>query len=378
MRSVTLVSRSLRSGALLASFALFMSVGGAGCSSCNKTAGIAATRDDMALVPREVNFVAQANFKKLRSTAVWKRFIDFTDSSPEQKAKYAELVKQTGLDPFKQIDSGFLALPAANAGGDFAAILRGGPFDEDKLVAYVKTQLKNEGGDVVPSDYHGRKRYTDGRGGTSFVCFLDKSTIVLGSDAWTKKIIDQAAKPGSEGSADSAQANVELAALVKKTRSDGAMWGAGLVAADVRARLAANDQLKSAGSMKDVYMSIDMTGGFKFDAVVDLGSDADATDLATRLKDQLAQSRQNPQIQILGFGRYFDAIKVSSQASALHIDAKLDQAGLDDLIERAAGLFRTLGNSLGGVGGAPPSMPMAPPSPMQVPPMAPPQGMPSQ
>ena len=119
---------------------------GAGCSSCSKTAGPAASREDMSMVPREANLVAMANVKKLRTTSLWKRLLDVPDQTPEQKARYADFVKQTGLDPLKQIDSVFVALPQASASGEFAAILRGGPFDEQRLVEFMRAQFKSDGG----------------------------------------------------------------------------------------------------------------------------------------------------------------------------------------------------------------------------------------
>ena len=363
---------------VVASIAL-LALAGSGCSSCKGGAGGGsgdAARDDLSLLPKETNVVLSLNLKRLRPTPVWKRITDMSDQTPEQKAKYDDFVKQTGIDPLKQVDALLIALPTTASAGDFGALLRGGPFDEQKLVDYVKSQAKNDGGEVIQNEYNGHKRYTDGRAGSTFAFFLDKGTIGFGNDAWSKKMIDLAGK--AQG-VESALANAELMALVKKTRTSDALWGAGLIAPEARQRLSQNDQLKSAASMKDIHLSADLTGGFTFDSVIDLGSEADAADLTARLKEQLASSRQNPQIQILGFGRYFDAIKVASQGAALHIDIKLDQAGVDDLIERARGLFKSLGGGgLGGGGGggadipmpstpSAPSSPMAPPTPMPAP-----------
>jgi hypothetical protein len=333
------------SAVAVAAAVVVIGASGAGCSSCRKTSGPGATREDVALVPREANLVAMANLKKLRATPLWKRIIEVPEQTPEQKARYADFVKQTGLDPLKQIDSIFVALPQASAAGDYAAILRGGPFDEARLIEFMRKQFKDDGSDIFESEYHGHKRYTDGKGGTTFATFIGKDTIVFANDAWSQKVIDLAATPPV---GESARANAALAALIKKTRTDDGVWGAGIVSDDSRQRLAQNDQLKSAGSMKDLYGSVDFTGGLKIDTVVDLGTDADAAELAKTLKDQIAQSRQNSQVQLMGFGRYIDAIKVEAKGPSLHLDVKLDQAGLDDLIERATGLMKTIGGSIGG------------------------------
>jgi len=350
---------------ILAASALAFVLSNGGCASCKKSSAPAVVKDDLSLVPRESNLVAMASLKKLRLTPLWKRAIDSQEQTAEQKARYADFVAQTGLDPLKQIDSVFVALPPAAASGEFVALLRGGPFDEAKLVAFMKKEYKNDA-ELVVSDYGGRKRYTDSRSGTTFAVFLDPTTLAFGSDGWTKKIIDLQGKAGQPGAPESAQKNEALAALVKRTHIDDAVWAAGIVPPDARERLAQNPDLKAAGSMKDFCGSADFAGGFKLESAIALGNDADATELAGKLKEQVALSRSNPQVQLLGLSRYFDGLRVTSQASVLHIDIKLDQPGVDDLVDRLSGLLKSIGGALPGAappGGAPvPPMP-SPPSP---------------
>lgn len=346
--------------------AVALGLGAAGCSSCSKGAPAGASRDDLALVPRDSSFVMAANFKKLRGSSLWKRIFESPDQGAEQKARYADFVKQTGLDPLQQIDSAFVALPSAGAAGEYAAILRGGPFDEAKLIAFMKGETQKDGGEIVVSEHQGRKRYTDSRSSSTFAVFLDPRTLLLASDGWSKKIIDLSLA-GEKAQGESARASELLTALVKKTRTDDGLWGVGIVPPEARERLTQNPDLKSAGSMKDLFASADFSGGFKLDTVVDLGSEADAKDLTDRLKDQISQSRGNTQIQLMGLAHYFDGIKVSSQGPSLKLEVKLDQAGLDDLTDRLAGFVKNLGGGLAGAAPAVEPPPAAAPAPAAAP-----------
>src|SRR5262245_31919935 len=78
---------------------------------CSKTSGPRAAKEDMQLVPKETDVVLMANLTRMRSSALWKRVIDFRDSNAETKKGYEEFVQKCALDPFKQVDSAFVALP---------------------------------------------------------------------------------------------------------------------------------------------------------------------------------------------------------------------------------------------------------------------------
>src|SRR5262249_53282336 len=109
-------------------------------AACSKTSGTGAAKEDMQLAPRETDIVVMANLARMRPTAMWRKVLDLRDSNPANKKDFDEFVKKCELDPFKQIDSVFLALPGASSTSkEFAAILRG-TFKEDKLVECAKDQ----------------------------------------------------------------------------------------------------------------------------------------------------------------------------------------------------------------------------------------------
>lgn len=353
--------------AFVAALGLAAALSSSGCSSCGAgTSGQKATRQDISLMPRETNFVVMANVARMRGTPLWNRMLALRDESPEQKAKYDDFVKKTGLDPLQHVDSIFAGFPTTKGSGEFGAILRGGPFDEAKLVAYMKEQAQKDGGDFTSTDYNGKKLYSD-KSGQTYGAFLDGPngrTLALGGREWIKKIVDLSAK--SDG--DSAAKNDALTALIKKTRTGDALWGAGIVPDDARQALKDDPRLTDAATMKDAYASLDLQGGFSLAGAVDLAGEPEAKTLSARVNDQLADAKRNPQVQMMGLTQFLDAIKATSQAATFHLDVKLTQTQVDDLIARLQGLFKTFGGALGG--GAGMGAPSAPPA------MEPPPAMP--
>ena len=124
------------------------------------------------------------------------------------------------------------------------------PFNETKLVACAKEQAKKDGRDVTVSDYNGKKLYTDSQKAEAWATFLDGKTVVVGGKEWVKKVVDLAA-----GKGESAKANAELAALVKRAKTSDALWGAGHRAA-VDARLVQERSAPVVGGVDEGHLRL--------------------------------------------------------------------------------------------------------------------------
>jgi len=332
-----------------------LSLSAAGCSTCAGTSGSRATEEDISLLPPETNFVLMANVAEMRGTSLWKKVLELRDQSESSKQRYVEFVTKTGLDPEKQIDSVFAGFPTTKGSQEFGVILRGGPFDEQKIFAYLKEQSQKDGSELSTVDYNGHKLYGD-KSGQSFGAFLDSKTIAMGGKEWIKKIVDLH-KAGGE----SAAKNEALTSLVKKTKTSESFWGAGLVPEEARTSLKDDPRLQAAATMKDVYASIDVKNGFSLTGAVDLAGEPEAKGLTAKVSEQIADAKKNPQMQMMGFTQYFDAVKVSSQAATFHLDVKLTQPQVDTLVAQVSGLLKTLGSGIpGGGGGGPGDVPPAP------------------
>jgi major membrane immunogen (membrane-anchored lipoprotein) len=320
-------------------------LGSAGCSSCGG-GGAGGAKEDLALVPKESDMLFSANAKRMRNTAMWRKLLDLRDSNDEAKKKMAEFIEKCGLDPFQQIDSAFGAFPQGQTGDDkeFAIILRG-TFDEAKLVKCATDQAKKDGSELATSDYNGKKLYSQtASGGQAFATLLDSKTAVLGGKEWIKKVVDLATGKTQNASAKD---NEALMALVKRVKTQDAVWGVGLVPQSMRDKLKNDPNLSAAGSMKDAFGSVDFAGGFAADLNVDLGSDADATEMQKKITEQLTESKKNPQVMMMGLAPLIDGIKIEAKAATFHVAVNYNQQQVEDIITRVKGMFQNLGRNLG-------------------------------
>lgn len=337
-------------GTVLAVFA----AGQAGCAqSCQKTAGPVAARDDMAMVPKETDIVFMANLTRARTAPMWKKVTDALNKDATSKQQYDEFVAKCKLDPLKQLDSAFLALPQnADQNREFALVLRGA-LNSANLIACIRQTAKEKAGkELVETVYQNHKLYSaDGQDGV-FTSLSDKVAVLAGKE-WVKKVVDlyDNRTPG-----DGAKDHKELSDLVKRTLTGDAFWGAGLVPASVSEKLKSNPQLGSAASLKSVFGSLDFVKGLLLHLSLDLGTDQDATDTSTKVKEQLAVARKNPNVMLMGMSRYFDTIKVESQKNTFATVIDLNQQQVDDLSAQLSGLLAS-----GLLGGRPGGLPVAPP-----------------
>ncbi len=317
-------------------------------SACKSTSGSGAAKEDLALVPKETDIILMANVSRMRNTAMWRKLLDVRDSDPQAKKDIDDFTQKCALDPFKQIDSIFVAFP--QGGGEqkeFAAIVRG-QFNEGKLVECAKEQAKKDGRDVTVTDYNGHKLYTDNQKSEAWATFLDGKTAVIGGKEWVRKVVDLAANKG-----ESAKANNELAALLKRAKTSDALWGAGTVPQSTRDSFKNDPRLSSAASMKDIFGSVDFASGVASEINVDTGSEADAKDLAAKATAQLADIKKAPQFMMMGLAQYLDGIKIDSKAATFHLTIGYNQQQVDDLINRVKGLLKSFGGAMGGGGGMP-------------------------
>jgi hypothetical protein len=314
-----------------------------GAVGCKRTSGSGAAKEDLSLVPKETDVILMANVARMRNTAMWRKLLDLRDSDANTKKQFDDFVQKCALDPFKQIDSVFVAVP--QGGGEareFAVIMRG-TFNEDKLVQCAKDEAKKDGRDVTVSDYNGKKLYTDNQKGEAFATFLDAKTAVIGGKEWIKKVIDLAA-----GKGESAKANADLAALMKRAHTSDALWGAGLIPQSTRDNFKNDPRLASAATMKDIFGSVDFQAGVAADLNVDTGSEADAKDLVAKTTAQIAEAKKSPQFMLMGLAQYIDGVKIDSKEATFHVALSYNQQQVDDMINRVKGLLKSFGGQMGG------------------------------
>ena len=312
--------------ALLLSGTLF---GGTGC---NRTSGTAAAKDDLHLVPKDTDVVFMVNVKQARKSPLWDKFVDKFNQDPKAKADYDEVVKKCQIDPLKQIDSMFVAVPSnVTDSKEFAVLLRGS-FAPEKFVTCMQTVAKDKNEPVTEADYNGHKYYTVGKQ-SSFMTAIPKKAVVLAGSEWVKRSIDL-----SLGKGENATQNSALGDIIKRTKTSDSLWWAGLVPPQLSEKLGSNPQMGPVRSLRSVSGSVEIAKGLELHAYLDLSSDADATQLKDKATDQLTQLRNLPALKMMGLLSFLDTVKVSSQKASFVVDVNMNQQQVDDLITRLSGM----------------------------------------
>jgi hypothetical protein len=175
--------------------------------------------------------------------------------------------------------------------------------------------------------------------------------MVVGGKEWVKKVVDLAAGKGGE----SAKANAELTALVKRAKTSDALWGAGVVPQSMRDGFKNDPRLSSAASMKDIFGSVDFASGVTSELNVDTAAEADAKDLVAKTTAQLADIRKSPQFMLMGLAQYLDGLKIDNKGPTFRVTVNYNQQQVDDLINRVKGLLKSFGGAMGGMPVPPPN-----------------------
>jgi hypothetical protein len=341
--------------------------------ACNK--GGSASKEDLALVPKDAEIVVGLNIARMRGTAMWKKGFDFLMAEEKAKKELADLNKACpDFNSGEGFESIFVALPdPTGPAKEGAAIIRlKNATDETKVKACLDYLAGKNSEKVTPVDYNGKKIYTSAKegdaGDKSGFVLLDNKTLGFGSGMWVKKIVDLA---GGKDQA-SAKTNEKLVAIVKRAKVTDAIWGAGTVPASARDSFKAQPQLAPLASLKSVFGSVDFATGLAVDLNMETGSDADAKAINEQVTTQMAEAKKSPQVMMLGVGAWLDGVKNEAKGPVFHVAMNFNQQQVDEMIARVQGLLKSFGAGLAGPpgmgaphgmppGGAePPSVPQAP------------------
>jgi hypothetical protein len=298
-----------------------------GCrGGCRRTAG---PESPLAQLPRGATFVASVDLARVRATALWSRISAQAEESPEDRKSLQRLTERTGLDPLRQIHRIVAAFPDnARGSGQFALVIDGQGFDEQRLVAYAREQ----GGKI---ETRVRGRHTLYASGNTAGFFLGRTRFVLGAGGWAEAMADLA-----DGGTGSAADNTELLHLVERVDRGRALWFAALLPPDLRKSLIADPRLESAGSMARLAVAVDLGPGLNADLVADLSNAADAEAMVGHIQTTVRESKRNAKMLMMGLGPYLDALQARADGPTVRVSLALAEGQVKDLIDRLGGLMR--------------------------------------
>jgi hypothetical protein len=222
--------------------------------SCNPqgsvTAGSATAKSMLQLLPASARAVFVVDIHRATDTDEAGQML----KDEKVKAKYDEFVKQSGIDPMKDLYFFVVGLTSMPMGKEpEGAVIVNLKYNKADLLARLKAAAK----DLQEETYNGvtiykwpvhEKGENEPEG-----AFLDDSNIVLGASAAVRAVIDT-----SQKKAESLLKSKEMAKALKAVNTSATAWGAIAIPPEVlKKAVEMNPMLKALEGITDVTMSFD-------------------------------------------------------------------------------------------------------------------------
>ncbi len=285
------------------------------------------------LLPKSAQGVVVVDFNRAINT----QFADKAIKEDKNQAKYQQFIKESGIDPQKDISGLAVALAAppdvtGTVAKQEAAVVVSLKYNKDLVLA----MMKKDGAEIKEETYQGVVVYSGlkaepGKPPAS-AAFLDASTAVAGTDGMVRQVIDVFAKK-----AESIQKNDALAAIIKTANKNALVWCAFAIPEEATKKLAqSNPMMASLEGMKAMTMFFDYRDKtYSFEIKVQGGEQAKNKQLADMLTGFKAlgagAAAKNPDV-----GELLNRIEVSSGADFVKIAAGLPEDVLERLTKSAA------------------------------------------
>jgi hypothetical protein len=275
-----------------------------------------------ALLP-EARFVMGLDVQRFAASPFYKRY----GARGGRPDAFAELQAKTGLDPERDVEHVFVAGGARV--GQRAAALVMGRFDRSRIARAIETEKRG----VTWKSLHGTNVYLFGESSRSpgALAFLDDSSIVLGAQASVEAAVaNHAAGPGPAS-------NGPLVALLRGVRPGSTFWmvGDGSLLANLSTALpaaggAGGGAALSLPALRSVIVTGDLDPQVSLSVTGDTIDAAAAKNVADTVRGLVGlvslQASQKPEL-----ARLASAVSVTTEASRVHVDARLPYDLLDAL-----------------------------------------------
>jgi len=261
-------------------------------------------------------------------------FADKAIKEDKNYQKYQEFVKETGIDPQKDISFFAVGVSGSVEGmKQEAAVVVRMKYDKDLLLAKMK---KDSTAEFKEDVYNGITIYSGlkseaGKPPASGA-FLDASTAAFGSDGMLRQVIDVYQKK-----AESVLKNDALAAVIKTANKGALVWSAFAIPEEATKKLAqSNPMMSSLEGIKAMTFFFDYKDQLFLLEIKTQGGDSaknkQLADMLTGFKALGAgAAAKNPDV-----GEVLNRIEVSSGADFVKIAAGLPEGVLERLSKSAA------------------------------------------
>ena len=278
---------------------------------------VAAGGDDLAYLPAASDIIAQIDLAKLRSSALYKSFLEpKLREALEKDGKFAQFKAKCGMDPVAELTSISLGMTGSD---DPQGVVIVHGMDKAKSMACLekaKAEMEAEGSKYTIAGEIITVTAKDGK--TSVMTFIDADSAVLQIGPAVNKDTLAAVLVGTAGVKSSAA----FMDLYGKTK-------AGTVRFLVNGNMKQLQNNPMGIKPKAVFGSIDITDGLGVIVAARLNSDAEATQLAATINGQVAQAKA-----------FVTKADVTAQGSDVRLDVAMSSEQMTALAGMAGGFMR--------------------------------------
>ncbi len=191
-----------------AAFVALCFLGQTGCTEPAKQEITESAHADLDKLPEEANMFFFCDFEKINESEIGQVLVRDMRTNIDRDIRHSDFEsfkEATGLDPFEDFKTILVAgkIKESRRNDDFAVILHGN-FDEEKIMGFAREKLEEERRDIpwTTEELSGNTIYTiEKRDEVSF-CFVNGSTVYLGSPDWVRAALENEGR-GSSGSRES-------------------------------------------------------------------------------------------------------------------------------------------------------------------------------
>ena len=283
--------------------------GGAGSTTpVAGASGIGA--DALASLPQGIKAAVGINMAGVKKSS----FFDMLKNkmmSEDKNGEFLKFVQDCKFDPFTQIDWMVVGMEQVGKGGDFAAVVARGKFDEATLMPCVmqKQTEKNDGDKFTIEDYKGKKLYVSSKTPEKVMAFTSANTLVVGQKAWLTSLIDGGAKTAKDGA---------IAGMVGKVDTAQALW---LALTELPAGGMGGPMPIPGGAPTAMWGSVDFSSGIAAKLSLQLASADAAKGMADMANAQAGMAKQ-----------FFDKLSVTAAGDTVAIDIGMSEQQIKMLV----------------------------------------------
>jgi hypothetical protein len=236
-------------------------------TACKKAGGADSV---LSLIPQDAQGVVVVNVSKAMTTD----FVDKAIKENKEYQKYQEFIKETGIDPQKDIFYIAVGLiQKKTEGGETeqqGVVVANMNYNKDVLLAKIKEKASG----LKEETYEGVTVYaiTEKEAAKpTYGAFLDASNILIGSEKAVKAVIDISKKK-----ADNVFKNADLSALIKTANKNALLWSAFSFPPEMMKDMAAKNPMASdLADVKALLIYFDYANKSLQLEIKGLGGDAD-------------------------------------------------------------------------------------------------------